>query len=105
MSIFRRNDKGQVAGFRCDWCGKIANNQNGEYERPVVNASGYHLAGYIRQPDWDKESRYDICEECAANCCPFCGSDKIVRVTPPAPGPYGCGRCKDCEKRWVMPVD
>jgi hypothetical protein len=92
-------------GYRCDWCGKIANNIKGEYERPKTNAAGYHLAGYIKQPNWEREqdiqSSNDICDECEESRCPYCGSEKIVSQTPVVAGPDGWGgRCKDCGKEW-----
>jgi hypothetical protein len=37
----------------------------------------------------------------AGNVCPSCGSDKIVRITPATPGPFGWGgRCKACGEHW-----
>ena len=101
MSIFRRDARGRAAGFRCDWCGKIANNPDGEYERPVRNERGCKLAGHIHAPHWDQEGSDDICEECASDLCPYCGSPEVVRVTPASPGPVGWGgRCKACNKEW-----
>lgn len=58
MSIFRKNAKGRCHGVRCDWCGKIANNERGEYTKPDGSA------GYILAPDCDKDDIKDICEEC-----------------------------------------
>jgi hypothetical protein len=96
-------------GVRCDYCGKIANNENGEYTRPDGVS-----AGYIHQPEWERfpggrtdasslQSSNDICEECAAGLCPFCGSNRIVHTHPAVPGPDGWGgRCKACEKMWSL---
>lgn len=99
------------SGVRCDWCGKLANNRTGEYTKP--NGS----AGYILQPEWERnhmdangkhdpiDSENDICKECAAGCCPYCGSDQLVHITPATPGPIGWGcRCKACETRWDIPT-
>jgi hypothetical protein len=107
MSMFGKQ------GVRCDWCGKFSADRFGEYRKP----DGIHF-GRIRQPEWEREhydadgkhapidSEFDICEECAANLCPNCGSDQVVRVTPMTPGPDGWGGwCKACEKRWSMPTD
>ncbi len=92
-----------VNGYRCDWCGKIANNQDGEYQRPVTNAAGVNLAGYIHSPDWDKEGPRDICQECAENLCPYCGGKEIVHTHPGVPGPLGWGgRCKTCGRSWSL---
>lgn len=92
---------------RCDWCGRLSRNRLGEYTKPDGVS-----AGYIRQPDWfrneDGSNRYtddgtDICEECAADRCPGCGSDQIVTTTPTVPGPAGWGgRCKACNHHWGM---
>jgi len=98
MSIFRKDAKGHCAGVRCDWCGKIANNPNGEYTKPDGIS-----AGYIHSPDWDKDGDDDICEECANDLCPFCGSFEVVRLTPSIPGPLGwASRCKKCGKDWIL---
>ena len=35
-------------GVRCDWCGKFANNESGEYRKPDGVS-----AGYIHQPEWE----------------------------------------------------
>lgn len=96
---------------RCDWCGKITRNQNGEYTRPDGVS-----AGYIRQPTWERfpagdetstnqvQSENDICEECEADLCPGCGSDQVVNIAPAIPGPTGWGgRCKACGYQWGMP--
>jgi len=98
MSVFNRRSKTEY-GVRCDWCGKIANNTNGEYERPTGGA------GYIHSPDWDKNSDMDACEECAEDRCPSCGSHKVVRVTPGIPGPHGWGgHCESCHYGWSIPL-
>lgn len=99
-------------GVRCDWCGKFSTGPSGEYTKP----NGIS-AGYIRQPEWEREhvdangkhapidSDNDICEECAGDCCTFCGSDQLVRITPLTPGPTGWGyRCKACSKQWMIPA-
>jgi hypothetical protein len=93
---------------RCDWCGKLSGNQNGEYRK------WDETAGYIHQPEWERfpggdpqqtsiQSENDICEECAAGLCPACGSSEIVSVSPAIPGPDGWGgRCKQCGFNWAM---
>ncbi len=98
--------------IRCDWCGRLTRNVNGEYTRPDGVS-----AGYIVQPEWERfpggvttdgsiESNNDVCEECAAGRCPACGSAAIVQITPAVPGPDGFGgRCKDCGHEWEMLVD
>jgi hypothetical protein len=93
-------------GVRCDWCGKISNHPRGEYVRPVRNEHGDRLTGYITMRKIGGEDfGNDICQECAADLCPFCASDQIVRVTPAMPGPEGWGgRCKACGERWSMPT-
>jgi len=98
--------------IRCDWCGRLTRNENGEYTKPDGVS-----AGYIVQPEWQRfpggrtdvgsiPSEDDICEECAANRCSGCGSDLIVRATPSGGvGPFGWGgRCKACGYEWGMPV-
>ena len=95
---------------RCDWCGKLSKNKQGEYTKPDgVNA------GYIHQPEWERfpegrsdlssiPSNNDICEECAEDCCPACGDTSIVRTTPTVAGPGGWGgRCKKCAFVWGLP--
>lgn len=96
MSVSRYKDK-RASGFRCDWCGKFANNANGEYVRP----NGH--AGYIHAPDWDKEGPFDICEECAEQLCPRCGCCDVVMMTPTVCGSMGWGaRCKRCGENWAL---
>lgn len=92
---------------RCDWCGKLSNNRNGEYTRPDGRS-----AGYIHQPEWERfpggdatahnlSTDNDICEECAEDRCPACGSGSLVRTTPSVAGPTGWGgRCKACHFTW-----
>ena len=96
--------------IRCDWCGKLTRSRDGEYVRPDGSA------GYIVQPEWERfpggrtdngsiPSENDICEECAANLCPACGSEAVVTITPTIPGPAGWGgRCKACSHIWGMPI-
>ncbi len=103
-------------GRRCDWCGKFTTRHDGLYTRPIKNAYGINLAGYIRQPSWmfnddgsliagNENDDSDICEECWGDLCPHCGSDKVVMITPATPGPIGWGgRCKACGKTWDMPM-
>jgi hypothetical protein len=106
MSVFRKT------GVRCDWCGKFSMHPTGEYTKPDGVS-----AGCIQQPEWERnrvdasgkhapiDSDQDICEECAADCCTFCGSDQLVRITPMTPGPTGWGyRCKACGQRWDIPT-
>ncbi len=93
---------------RCDWCGRLSRNPNGEY------AKTDGTAGYIVQPEWERfpggdptatsvPSSSDICEECAADLCPACGSAEIVKTTPVVAGPMGWGgRCKSCNHQWGM---
>lgn len=93
---------------RCDWCGRLTRAADCYYRRPDGTA------GYIVQPEWERfpggdhtkpnvQSANDICEECAANHCPACGSEKIVTLTPSVPGPNGWGgRCKACQYQWAM---
>jgi hypothetical protein len=89
-----------IRGARCDWCGKFSRNNSGEYTKPDGVS-----AGYIHAPPWDADSDNDICEECANDLCPFCGSACIVKTTPAIPGPNGWGgRCKACAKWWGMPT-
>ena len=91
---------------RCDWCGKLSNNALGEYTKP----DGV-CAGYIHMPDWCRnedgsakgDDGRDICEECAEDRCPSCGSESIVRTTPTVAGPAGWGgRCKTCGFVWGL---
>jgi hypothetical protein len=91
---------------RCDWCGRLSRSPDCAYTRPDGSA------GYIVQPEWERfpggdptadsiQSTNDICEECAGNLCPACGSDAVVNLTPAAPGPSGWGgRCKACGHQW-----
>jgi hypothetical protein len=93
---------------RCDWCGKLSNTDDGYYQRPDGSA------GYIHQPERERfpagdptqpsvPSDNDICEECAEDRCPACGSEQIVRTTPTVAGPAGWGgRCKACKFIWGM---
>jgi hypothetical protein len=84
--------------IRCDWCGKLTRSRDGEYTKPDGVS-----AGYIHSPDWEKDGPMEICEECAEDRCPFCGSEKIVKTTPSVPGPGGWGgRCKACAKSWGL---
>jgi hypothetical protein len=104
----------QQTGVRCDWCGKFARNERGEYTRPICNEHGVPLAGYIRRPPWEVDEHgndkspddgFDICEECRIGLCPQCGENEIVRVTPATPGPDGWGgRCKACGFEWTIPT-
>lgn len=87
MSIFRRDDKGRCSGVRCDWCGKIANNANGEY----VGTDG--TAKYIHAPDWDKDGGADICEECANEERPESPISDSAIDFPPC---HGCGKRATC---------
>lgn len=92
---------------RCDWCGKLTSDNLGHYLKP--DGRNY---GRIVQPEWERfpggnptadsvQSTNDICEECAENHCPACGSDDIVSLTPTTPGPVGWGgRCKTCRFEW-----
>lgn len=109
MSVFGKQ------GRRCDWCGKFTQAHDGEYTRPVKNVHGVNLAGYIRQPSWffnddgslidGNNHDFDICEECASDLCPHCGSQDVVMITPADPGPTGWGgRCNACGKRWDIPT-
>lgn len=98
MSVFRKT------GVRCDWCGKFSSHPNGEYTKPDGIS-----CGYINRPTWlvkqDRDDDTDICEECEADRCTFCGSDQIVHLTPMTPGPTGWGvRCKACGKTWDIPT-
>ena len=64
MSLCKNNS------IRCDWCGRLTRNKNGEYRKTDGSA------GYIHQPEWTRfpdgdptrmslpDSR-DICEECS----------------------------------------
>ena len=101
----------KVKGVRCDFCGKFSNAPLGEYLKP----DGVSM-GYISQPEWERnhvdasgkhdpiDSEFDICEECTAHRCTFCGSDQLVRIVPMTPGPTGWGfRCKACGKSWNIP--
>lgn len=72
MSIVRRNAKGQCVGVRCDFCGKIANNPDGEYTKPGTDNQVAYIHG---PPEWERNpdgstkpnaTDRDICEECAA---------------------------------------
>lgn len=95
---------------RCDWCGKLSRDPDSAYRK----ADG--TTGYIVQPEWERfpggdhtadsvPSNNDICEECAANRCPACGTDSIVSVTPAMAGPDGFGgRCKSCNHQWSLPA-
>lgn len=98
-------------GIRCDWCGRLTRNRSGEYTRPDGVS-----AGYIVQPEWERfpggdptresiPSERDICEECAADRCPGCGSGRIVHQSPATPGAVGWGgRCKACGFSWGLPA-
>jgi hypothetical protein len=91
-------------GWRCDWCGKIANNLDGFYTRP--DGGG----GRILSPEWElnafherpwiaqTRSGKDICEECAEKRCASCGSEEID-IQPPN---RGCRqfRCRNCGVGW-----
>jgi hypothetical protein len=97
-------------GTRCDWCGRISRAKDCGYTKPDGTA------GYIVQPEWQRfpggdhtadsiPSSDDICEECASNRCPGCGSDQIVHKSPVVAGPTGWGgRCKACKHEWGMTV-
>jgi len=86
--------------IRCDWCGRLTGNKDGEYTAP--DGASAH---YIRQPEWERfpggrtdvgsvESDRDICEECESNKCLGCGSGQIVKLRP-----WG-GKCSDCGFCW-----
>lgn len=99
---------------RCDWCGKLTRDRDAHYLKP----DGVNY-GRIVQPEWVRfpggdptaemvphpDEEKDICEECAADLCPACGSPKIVRTTPTVAGPTGWGgRCKACQFVWGLPA-
>ena len=94
---------------RCDWCGKLTRDRDAHYLKP----DGVNY-GRIVQPEWTRfpggeetagsmPDDRDICEECAEDHCPACGSERIVRLTPTMPGPSGWGgRCKACGWQWGL---
>jgi hypothetical protein len=99
MSLFRKT------GVRCDFCGKFTRDRQGHYQR----ADGSW--GVIVQPEWERfplgdssnriraavSSGRDICDDCAAKRCLFCGAEEIQVLSSPPAGffrPYF--RCQAC---------
>lgn len=69
MSIFNRRSLTRY-GVRCDDCGRIANNPNGEYTRPDGTAGYINDSSFPEDENGQRISNaggrsLDRCEECA----------------------------------------
>jgi protein-arginine kinase activator protein McsA len=74
VPLKQTGDDGRNRGWVCTECGTVHDNQGEVY-------------------DWKKTRGSDVMSQ----CCPFCGSSKIVRY------PYqGEAKCQICGKKWSL---